>query len=661
MTVRRGGVILIVGPDGAGMSSLADALEAGPLAGREVLRVHQRARLLPRHTHHEGPVVEPHATRPYPAWLSVLKVLYLYVDTLLGWSLRLRPVVGRGGWVLLERGWWDLAVDPLRHRLRATAGLARALDRLTPRPDLVLILEAPPALIRARSPELPEAELERQTATWRTVLPPRWPRVVLDASQPRRAVLQAAAEAIFAHLDPPAASAVRATTGNRARRIAILPVVFLAALMGRAGWGFADQALSSLTNFLVGFVVARSVSPAAFGAYSLVFAIYVLMLNVSRAIGSLPLTIRFSAASEAAWRGATAEAGGTALLTGAGAGVACLGASLLASGTLREAFLALAVMLPGLILQDVWRFAFFARRSGGHAFVNDGVWTLLQVPLFGAMLLSGRFSVGLAILAWGGSATVAALVGSWQAGVRPQLRRAGAWWRAQRDIASRFLGEALTSTGGETAQPYGITEVAGLAAVGALRAGELILGPFNVILQGTTLVAIPEGARLLRISTNRLLRACLTFSAGLSAAALAWSVVVLLIPGDVGVAILRQNWAPARSVLLPLSIALVGLGATAGATIGIRVLTAVRRSFRTRIVTTVVGLVAAIAGAALAGAVGAAVAMAAVTWLNAAIWWWQFRAALAEFVAPASASDVGKDGGQAPSSDAGRSTAAPAT
>jgi len=94
-------------------------------------------------------------------------------------------------------------------------------------------------------------------------------------------------------------------------------------------------------------------------------------------------------------------------------------------------------------------------------------------------------------------------------------------------------------------------------------------------------------------------------SAGLSAAALARSVVVLLIPGDVGVAILRQNGAPARSVLLPLSIALVGLGATAGATIGVCVLTAGRRSFRTRIVTT-------------------------NTWLNAAIWWWQFRAALAE-------------------------------
>lgn len=125
-------------------------------------------------------------------------------------------------------------------------------------------------------------------------------------------------------------------------------------------------------------------------------------------------------------------------------------------------------------------------------------------------------------------------------------------------------------------------------------------------------------------------------SAGLTAAALAWSVVVLLIPGNVGVAIVRQDGAPARSVLLPLSIALVGLGATAGATIGVCVLTAMRRSFHTRIVTT-------------------------ITWLNAAIWWRQFRAALAEFVAPASASDVGKDGGHPPSSDACRSTAAPAT
>jgi O-antigen/teichoic acid export membrane protein/thymidylate kinase len=655
MPRRRGALVLIVGPDGVGKSSLAEGLAAAGLAGHAIVRLHQRARLLPRHTHHDGPVREPHAAAPYARWLAVLKVAYMYVDVVLGWLIRLRPAVRRGDVVLLERGWWDLVVDPRRYRLRGIGALARALGRLMPRPDLVLVLEAPPDLIRGRVPELPEPELARQIAAWRTVIPRGIPCVILDASRAPELVREAATEAISTQLRGPQALGNRAS-GNRARRLATFPFEIANTVIRRAGWGFADQALSSLTNFLVGFVIARSVSPAAFGAYALVFAIYILVLNGSRAVSSLPLTIRFSAASESAWRSASADAAGLALLTGTAAGIACLGVSLVAPDVVREAFLALAVTLPGLILQDMWRFAFFARGTGRDAFLNDGVWLVLQIPLFGALLATGKFSVGLAVLAWGGSATLAALAGMWQARARPQLRRARAWWQAQRDIASRLLGEALTSTGGETAQPYGITAVAGLPAVGALRAGELLLGPFNVIFQGTTLVAIPEGARLLVISTGRLVRACLLFSAGLAASALAWTTFVLLIPNDVGAALLRQNWEPARSVLLPLSIGLIGLAATAGATIGMRALAAVRRSLRTRILTTIIGLVSTISGAALGGAVGAAIAIAVASWVVAAIWWWQFRTALGEFVAPVAASDPPRDQTALPTYEPGQPT-----
>ena len=42
-------------------------------------------------------------------------------------------------------------------------------------------------------------------------------------------------------------------------------------------------------------------------------------------------------------------------------------------------FLALGVGLPGLMLQDSYRFAFFAAGKGGLAFVNDTVWGVLQV------------------------------------------------------------------------------------------------------------------------------------------------------------------------------------------------------------------------------------------------------------------------------------------
>ena len=49
----------------------------------------------------------------------------------------------------------------------------------------------------------------------------------------------------------------------------------------RAGWGVADQALSSLTNFAVGVFVARQLGPTEFGAFSLAFATYLLALNAS--------------------------------------------------------------------------------------------------------------------------------------------------------------------------------------------------------------------------------------------------------------------------------------------------------------------------------------------------------------------------------------------
>ena len=229
---------------------------------------------------------------------------------------------------------------------------------------------------------------------------------------------------------------------------------------------------------------------------------------------------------------------------------------------------------------------------------------------------------------------VAAAIGVYQAGVRPHVGRTVRWWREQRDISSRLLGESLVATGGIVLQPYGLTAVAGLQVVGAIRAGQLIVGPFNVVFQGTTLVAIPEGARTLRISVDRLRRACLAVSLSLAGAALAFSILLLIIPEQVGLALLRTNWAPARSVLPALCVALVGVGATSGAVIGMRVLAAVHRSFPTRVLITVTSLAAIVVGGAAAGASGAAVAMAITSFFAALVWWRQFLAALKEYAAP---------------------------
>lgn len=141
-------------------------------------------------------MIQPHKDEPYPGILSMVKAGYLFVDYILGWAIRVRPWVRRGGWVLLERGWWDIAVDPLRYRLRPPARLARALGRFLPSPDLTLILEAPESVLTERKLELPPEELVRQARAWHRLLPRALPRMYLDASLSSQEVLRRAGQAL---------------------------------------------------------------------------------------------------------------------------------------------------------------------------------------------------------------------------------------------------------------------------------------------------------------------------------------------------------------------------------------------------------------------------------------------------------------------------------
>jgi thymidylate kinase len=205
--LRMGGVLSVGGPDGVGKTTLCEALVGEVLAGAEVLHV-RFPRLLPRRSATSrleirlGPGKTPdlNAARVYPpvypAPVAVAKTLYLFVDFWLGWMLRVRPLVRRGGWVVFERGWWDHAVDPRRYRLRPPARLVPLLGRLLPKPDLFLLLEADPEVVIARKPQLSAGELVRQMEAWHTVLPPSSRRVSLDATRPADEVLRAAASEI---------------------------------------------------------------------------------------------------------------------------------------------------------------------------------------------------------------------------------------------------------------------------------------------------------------------------------------------------------------------------------------------------------------------------------------------------------------------------------
>ncbi|MQA03026.1 MAG: hypothetical protein GEV07_09980 [Streptosporangiales bacterium] len=410
----------------------------------------------------------------------------------------------------------------------------------------------------------------------------------------------------------------------------------LRGVVTRLSWGLTDQAVSSLTNFAVGVVAARTLDITGFGVFSLAFVTYGFAVNISRGLATDPLMVRYSAVAPATWRVGVARSTGAAVGVGVAAGLLCLLIGLAMDGELGAALLALGVVLPALLLQDSWRYGFFAAGKGGRACANDLVWAAALVP---ALAVAGMVpSVSAFVLAWGAAAGVAALFGCVQTRILPRPLAVRTWYVEQRDLAPRYLVENVSLSGGAQIRMYGLGAIAGLADVGAVRGAELLLGPFFMVLMGVGLFAVPEAARMLRRSTQKLTSFCLALGAGQAVLAMLWgAALILLLPDAVGRELLGASWEPAAALLLPASLTIMNASFGTGAGAGLRALGAARRSVRAQLVVSLAYVTGGLGGAVAAGAVGSAWGCAVATLIGAGVWWWHLGAGVREHLEGAAA------------------------
>ena len=396
----------------------------------------------------------------------------------------------------------------------------------------------------------------------------------------------------------------------------------------RAGWGVADQGLSSLTNFALGIAVAREVSSAEFGAFGITYATFLVVMGISRSVGTDPLAVRFSASSEREWRIGSTAATGSALAVGIAAGIICGVVGTILQGTAGLSLIALGVSLPGLMLQDSWRYIFFAKGEGSRAFINDLVWTTALIPSIGFALTIGDKTVMSFVLAWGAAGTLAGIFGIYQSRILPAPLGAASWWKRNSDLAPYFLGEFIAYGGTTQLTTYGIGLVTSLSVLGAFRAAEILMGPLNVLVLGLNMVAVPEGVRAIQTSPARLRFICALFAAAVAGASLLLGIIIWALPDSAGESLLGASWKEAHRVILLLAIvrAASGVGAAAGA--GLRALGAARRSLGVRLIGAPVVIFTSVGGAALWGLIGAARGMAISACLLAAVWWFQLERAL---------------------------------
>lgn len=165
--MARGCFVLLAGPDGSGKTTIGDALDSLATAdGVRLHRAHYRPGVVGGRPAGSNVTVTPHAQRPRGYLPSLVKILLVAVDMSVGYLLVWRPA-RRQGVLLVERGWWDMAVDPVRYRLDARiVPVIRWLGRLLPRPDLMVLLGGDADAIDARKQEIGADEIHRQLASW---------------------------------------------------------------------------------------------------------------------------------------------------------------------------------------------------------------------------------------------------------------------------------------------------------------------------------------------------------------------------------------------------------------------------------------------------------------------------------------------------------------
>ncbi len=394
-------------------------------------------------------------------------------------------------------------------------------------------------------------------------------------------------------------------------------------------WTFADQGLSSLTNAALAIVVARTVTRHDFGAFSLALITFGFIVGLVRAFVGEPFVVRFSAAGPAERARATRDASGAALGMGLIGAIVCLIVAAVAGGDTAATFTALAVSLPGLVLQDTWRHMFFAAGRPRSATINDFIWTVLQFGLLGLLLMGDHHSLFLITISWGMAATVAALVGCLQIKAVPDPLAALDWFYETRDLNVRLGLGYILNMGAVTFGTYGIAGIVGEVAAGALRAAQVVLGPLNLLFAGFNAFALPIFSRR-AVAGQRLFKQAVMGSALLGSMAAVWVAILVLLPARFGRDILGDSWAGADKVMLPSGLLLLAGALVLGASNSLAALSRADQVLRVTLVQAPLMLILGLGGAWQWGVAGAAYGFAITQFVGLAYTWMLFLRADAD-------------------------------
>jgi O-antigen/teichoic acid export membrane protein len=400
------------------------------------------------------------------------------------------------------------------------------------------------------------------------------------------------------------------------------PIRGVARWLTIGGFSILDQGLYAGTSFVTTILLARWLSPSAFGGYAIAFAVLTLLITLHSAVITEPLAV-FGAAKYAGRFRAYIRfvaAAQTMIAIGAALIVALVGVALDLAGDTEfaHAFFGLAVAVPPVLLLWLARRAYYARFSPQWAALGGVAYSALALPAIVLLHHAGRLSPATAFLTAGAVSLAVALGLLWRLrSVLPPTEDGGFERGAVVADHARYarwgLAAALTAWLSAYVQ-YFVLGPIGFGQVGAMRALDTVLVPYYQYLVAMTAFLLPAFAVRLE-GPRREARRFVGVTAGALVAQSAVVSVVLVFGGGSLMSLLYGSKYASYEHLLPwYGLVLVP------ETIAIVMLCLWRAQVRTRLVFTfsavfgVTLLAAAIVGAHW-GVAGVVVARVAVSYV----------------------------------------------